>query len=110
MIYLDNITTAQKVMIPLPGAMPEGELRLSVVSTVNRTTYDVDVSADPDTTSSLYSALAVILPDGLQDGSYEYTLTAGGAEISSGCMQIGEYISPYDEYYKNEEYRQYDGQ
>ena len=110
MIYLDNITEAQDVFLPRTGISAEGDLALTVRSTVNLTDYTATVSVQEDGTSSLYWHAEVTLPEGLQDGSYEYTLTQGGVTVSQGCLIVGEYIDPYTEYYSNDEYEQYDGQ
>ena len=98
------------MFLPRTGISAEGDLAMTVRSTVNLTDYAVGVSVQEDSASSLYWKAAVVLPEGMQDGSYEYTLTQGGVTVSQGCLIAGEYIDPYTEYYSNVEYEQYDGQ
>lgn len=109
MIYLKNITEPQPAFLPRTGVAAYGELALIARSTVNLTDYKVPVAVQDDRVSSLYWHAELTLPEGMQDGSYEYTLTQGGVTVSQGCMIVGEYLDPYQEYYKNIEYEQYDG-
>lgn len=107
MIYLKNINDAQIAMIPKNGEIVTGDLSLVVKDTVdlNETTLSVtDLN-----TSGLYYNLAVVLPDDLADGEYEYKLMKGEIMVSCGLLYIGELDSP-SQYDNNITYKQYESE
>lgn len=107
MLYMDNITDAQGVSVPLNGTVPSGVPELVIRSTVDLSEYAVTVNEYvPGIT---YASMSVMLPEGIPDGSYEYRLSVGDAAVSQGCLQIGGYDCTRKEYDKEITYRQYGG-
>ena len=106
MIYLNNIARPQRLQIPKTGLSDGCALHLTVRSTV-----DLSIVLDADVRdsgkSSLYWTVRVALPAGIPDGSYEYTLTAGGLLESEGCMTVGRQDVRAVEYVQDMEFRQY---
>ena len=84
----------------------EGNLSLTLRNTVDRTEYAPSVNMARGK-SGIYLRLYVKLPAGMPDGSYEYTLTAGGLLESEGCMTVGRQDVRAVEYVQDMEFRQY---
>lgn len=104
---MSNITDVQNVSVPLNGTVPDGVPQFRIRSTVDLSETEVAVighSAGP-----IYLSMAVMMPPGLPDGSYEYDLSVNGTTVSQGCLQIGEYRPEGKEYEKEITYRQYGG-
>ena len=93
MIYLENTTEAQPLFVPRSRADVVGELVLKVRSTVGLETV-VDVEAIDLNTSNLYYRLAVVLPEGVAQGEYEYTLSDDTGALSTGIIYVGELSRP----------------
>lgn len=104
MLYLDNTGEAQAVYIPRSGAA-DGGLVFRARSTVDLTEFSVG-TIDLGT-SRLYYNVSVVLPEGIPDGEYEYTLLADGVPVSSGLLVIGE-AAGAGEYNREIEYEQYE--
>ena len=108
MIYLENNTEAQQVLIPRTGLEGMGPLVLRLRSTVDLTVV-LDEEVTDIGTSGLYYRTAVRLPEGCPDGSYEYELRSGGRTLSCGTVTVGKYRDGgITEYVKDEEYEQYE--
>lgn len=94
------------MFIPRTGITPQGDLVFKAKSTIDLEVEIKQVVTDLQT-SDLYFNLAVILPAGLPDGEYEYTLLAGDVPVSTGLLVIGDYTKP-NEYNKVITYEQYE--
>lgn len=106
MVYLDNITDAQAVFIPRSGSASGGSLAFRLFSTVDRRSY-FDARVSDLGPSDLYWRLAVTLPQGCPEGSYEYSLTEDGEEVDCGTAMVGSPEPGPKEYIKQTEYGQY---
>ena len=106
MIYLQNTSESQVVLIPRNGETPQGDLVFKAKSTIDLEVEINQVVTDLQT-SDLYFNLAVTLNAGLPDGEYEYSLSAGEILVSSGLLVIGE-NSRSSEYNKDITYEQYE--
>lgn len=106
MVYLENTTDAQAVLIPRSGSASGRSLSLRLFSTVDRRSY-VEASISDLGVSALYWKLAVTLPAGCPDGSYEYSLMEDGEEVDCGAAMVGSPASRPKEYIKHTEYGQY---
>ena len=104
MIYLAHTTDAQVAYVPRDTNIA-GTLRFTLRSTV-----DLDAVVDAVVLDLKvlvkYSAVAVQLPDGCPAGEYEYTMTAGGALVSSGVLIVTS-ADVVHEYNKTVQYEQY---
>lgn len=107
MIYLQNTQEAQVVYVPRnDGSMPNGDLVFKAKNTIN---LDVEIEmyvADLQV-SDLYFYLAVILPEDVTEGEYEYELKFEDTLLSSGLLVVGDYTKP-DQYEKDVTYEQYE--
>lgn len=106
MIYLQNTTESQRLLVPKNGAVPDGNLVFQAKSTIDLAMEINQVVMDL-MTSNLYFNLAVTLPAGLPNGEYEYYLGVGANLLSTGLLVIGEGAEP-SEYNKEIEYEQYE--
>lgn len=109
MIYLDNTTDAQTVLLPvsLTAVDIAGlDLTFSARSTVN---LDTPVSATVLDlhTHVLYYDVSLALPEGIQPGEYEYSLKAGNVELSSGVMVVRGGGASVSQYASAPTYKQY---
>lgn len=60
--------------------------------------------------SNLFFHFDVVLPEGLEDGEYTYTLKDGDKVVSRGLCQIGDYIPEKTTYTtENNGYKTYNG-
>ena len=107
MIYLQNDTTSQEVMLPKTMAVPEGQLVFKAVSTVEKE-VEIQVNVEDLMTSELYFHLEVTLPGCLPDGEYQYTLSAGEEVLATGLLQVGDYDHSPDQYNRKMTYEQYE--
>ena len=92
MIYLKNISDAQSLMIPRNDEIVTGEMSLVMRNTTDQqetTLYVTDLN-----TSGLYFNIAVVLPGGLADGEYQYSLKDGNIQVSCGLLYVGDLQSP----------------
>lgn len=92
MIYLKNISDAQIAMIPRNGEIVTGEVSLVLRNTTDL--QETTLSVTDLNTSGLYFNLAVVLPAGLANGEYQYSLKNGEIQVSGGLLYIGELKSP----------------
>lgn len=109
MIYLQNITTSQVLLIPKNGMSINGNLTLKAKSTIDLTTNINAVVTDLQS-SSIFFNVAVVLPSGMQDGEYEYTLSDSTQVISTGIMRIGNDGVQPSQYNKVITYEQYENE
>lgn len=108
MIYLANTTDAQVAYIPRDTDLT-GTLSLSLKSTVDLDTPYISATVlDLNVFRTMY-AVGVELPEGIQSGEYEYTLRAGGVQVSTGVLIIGDYAHTREQYNKQITYEQYNG-
>ena len=106
MIYLQNTTESQEMLIPRNGVTPQGLLVFKAKSTIDLV-VEINKGVTDLQTSDLFFNLAIALPAGLPDGEYEYTLLSGQIPVSSGLLVIGDYTKP-SEYNKEIIYEQYE--
>ena len=92
MIYLKNISDAQILMIPRNGGIVTGEMSLVMRNTTDQ--QETTLSVTDLNTSGLYFNLAVVLPGGLADGEYQYSLEDGNIQVSCGLLYVGDLQSP----------------
>ena len=92
MIYLNNISDAQILMIPRNGSIVTGEMSLVMRNTTDQ--KETTLSVTDLNTSGLYFNLAVSLPGGLADGEYQYSLKNGDIQVSCGILYVGNLQSP----------------
>ena len=92
MIYLKNISDAQILMIPRNGEIVTGEMSLVMRNTTDQ--QETTLSVTDLNTSGLYFNIAVVLPGGLADGEYQYSLKDGNIQVSCGLLYIGDLQSP----------------
>ena len=106
MIYLQNNTEAQDVCVPRNGIVADGELEFKAKNTIDLA-EKIDLFVADLRVSNLFYYLAVILPEDLPNGEYEYTLTDGENLLSTGLLVVGENSHP-SEYNKVIQYEQYE--
>lgn len=92
MIYLKNISDAQILMIPRNGGIVTGEMALVIRNTTDH--QETTLSVTDLNTSGLYFNIAVVLPGGLADGEYQYSLKDGNIQVSCGLLYVGDLQSP----------------
>lgn len=92
MIYLKNISDAQILMIPRNGEIVTGEMALVMRNTTDQ--QETTLSVTDLNTSGLYFNIAVVLPGGLADGEYQYSLKDGNIQVSCGLLYVGDLQSP----------------
>lgn len=107
MLYLKNTTDSQVLFVPRNGfgLEAEGELKLTIKSTICLD-VKVDVEVVDLATSETYFNLALTLPEGMDNGEYEYVLTRGGVEMSSGILILS-FDPAFEQTDKSIEYEQY---
>lgn len=93
MIYLDNTTEAQSVMIPRNEDFA-GSATFTLFSTMEREAVEA-LSVNVVRTPRYYS-LALALTGVKAVGEYEYTLSANGRRIACGIARIGDYRNAGD--------------
>lgn len=107
MVYLRNNDSAQVTRIP-KNITGTGSLSLTLRSTTTLAEYEIGSVADSGE-SALYWCISVSLPEGMDNGEYEYELRQGGVRVASGVLRVGEYST--DEEYNSEiEYEQYENE
>ena len=106
MVYLENRTGIQHVYIPSGGTAPDS-VTMVLRSTMTLAEYRPDIV--PYGRTGMYLSLGIRLPEGIPDGSYEYSLESGDAVVSSGCATVGDYGIHTVEYGKEIRYREYGG-
>ena len=92
MIYLKNTSEAQILMIPRNGGIVTGEMYLVMRNTTDQ--KETTLSVTDLNTSGLYFNIAVVLPGGLADGEYQYSIKDGNMQVSCGLLYIGDLQSP----------------
>ena len=108
MIYLSNTTDAQVAFIPRDTDIT-GTLVFTIRSTVDLDRPLTATVIDLNVFRTMY-AVAVQLPEGIQPGEYQYNLTAGGVNVSTGLLIVGEYVADVaGEYDKPIQYEHYNG-
>lgn len=106
MIYLQNNSEAQEVCVPRNGIVADEELVFKAKNTIDLA-VEIDLYVADLRVSNLYYYLAVVLPDGIPNGEYEYTLISGETLLSTGLLVVGENSQP-SEYNKVIQYEQYE--
>ena len=106
MLYLQNIREAQVLFIPNNGERVEGELILRLKNTMELKTREFE-ALEAVYASYLYHTLSVTLPEGTEDGEYEYVLEDDYGILSQGVLRIGSRKAEM-EYNKTIEYEQYE--
>ena len=93
MIYLENITSGQDVMIPSNGRA----CVLTVMGFELKSTISGEVVYDGSLMMQAvggYFCAVVSLPAGIQSGEYAFRLYKDSEVYASGLCQIGEYSRP----------------
>lgn len=108
MLYLQNTQEAQEVYIPRnTGETPQGgDLVFKGRNTINLT-EEIDMYVSDLRVSDLYYYLAVILPEDVTDGEYEYTLSFEDTILATGLLVVGDLAKP-EQYEKDVKYEQYE--
>lgn len=106
MIYLNNTTDSQIILVPRVGKMPSGTLVFQLKNTMEQD-IKVDVDAIDVETLERYVNIAVELPEGLDGGEYEYSLLKGGIVVSTGIAILPSH-SEISQYNKEITYEQYE--
>ena len=88
------------------GSMPNGDLVFKARNTINLD-VEIDMYVADLQVSDLYFYLAVILPEDVTEGEYEYELKFEDTLLSSGLLVVGDYTKP-DQYEKDVTYEQYE--
>lgn len=107
MIYLKNISDAQIAMIPRNGDSVTGDMSLVIRNTTDH--KEKTLSVTDLNTSGLYFNLAVVLPDDIAEGEYQYSLKAGEIQVSCGLLYIGEVHGP-SQHEESITYNQYESE
>jgi hypothetical protein len=90
MVYLKNTTEAQPLFVPKSRGEAIGDLVLTLRSTVGLE-YVIDAEEAIDlNTSQLYHRIAVVLPEDVAVGEYEYELSDDAGTLSTGLAFIGD--------------------
>lgn len=107
MIYLKNISDVQTLLLPRNGENASDSMTLSIWNTIDRErlSFEVQDLGEP----GIYCKVQVSLPEGIQEGEYEYCLESDEGVISSGLLNIGSSVGP-SEYEKETTYRQYESE
>lgn len=104
MLYLKNISVAQRLLIPNRRSNGSNDsLTLLLKNTTSLTEFVFDV-LDIEANDAYYN-IAISLREGMPQGEYEYTLK-GVETLSSGLLVIGSESNPY-QYKKETTYKQY---
>lgn len=83
---------------------------LTLENSVTKRLYSCVVE-DMGTSRDYYVLEGFILPEGIPDGDYNYTLTEDETVLSNGVMRIGDYVPEGNRTYKSKrmEYIYYQG-
>lgn len=95
MIYISNITTPQRIIIPKPTetSLEIESVRLTITNVLTREEVYSGDATDRRTFNAFWS-FDVTLPTELAVGEYEYAVRWRGETLSRGLMQIGAWIRP----------------
>ena len=107
MIYLENKTAGQRVVIPHETDAAGDPTALVLHGTVSGRKWSAPAEFLVESDNGRYFFVSVALPSGLADGSYEYALMAGDTVLASGCAILGDFSDETTEYDKSIEIRQY---
>lgn len=88
MLTIEITKPAQQVYVPRNGRALEAPVRLCAVSTADNTSPALDIPVAEAVEDGRYLRLVVSIPEGLHDGEWEYELTAGGHQVSTGLMTV----------------------
>ncbi len=105
MIYLNNSTTPQSVLIPRNGCDLTGRMIFSLKSTMLEEGTPIESEVIDDGSSKYYFSFSALI-NGIAEGEYEFHLKQNGKVIAKGLAHIGESTSP-SEYNKELSYEQY---
>lgn len=107
MIYLNNTTEAQVAYVPRDAQVPEG----ATLSFTMRSTVDLDVALTALVIDMqvyrIYYNVAVVLPEGVTPGEYQYELKGDDRTLSTGLLVVRYAGREVTEYNKQIEYEQY---
>lgn len=74
---------------------------LKIVNCLSKQAYFFENLTDNAKSTDLFYCFDIKLPEGLNDGEYEYVLYDDGVQLVSGILQIGDYV-PERTSYNNE--------
>lgn len=107
MVYLQNRTGGQPAYFP-KNYGGEGAVAMTIRNTITQKEHNLGSMTD-EGGSDMYYLLPVSLPEGIDDGEWEYTLTQDGIVVATGILKVGE--SAQAEQYNSEiEYEQYESE
>lgn len=84
MIYLENISEMQRVLIPKGRELASGK----VIFKIHNLYYDGECKVNLNRESLLYYDLSVTPPENILPGEYEYSLSDNSGVLSSGVFVI----------------------
>lgn len=109
MLYLQNTEEAQVLYVPKNGVVPSGDLVFKAKSTVDLA-MEIDLQVVDLDISGIFLYLAVVIPRGIPNGEYEYTVKADDALVSSGLLIVGDFNINPDQYNHEITYEQYEAE
>jgi hypothetical protein len=81
-----------------------------ILKLINNVTHkEYEIWNDVKGINGYYVYLNIILPDGMDDGEYNYQLIHENKIIATGLLQIGKYEPEINEYNTEDEIIQYNG-
>ena len=107
MLNIVNTTAPQGLLVPIAETIvPQEQIVLRLKSTMTHREYSFEVTDLQ--TSHMYYNIALVLPESIDPGEYNYQLVSGGDILSNGLAIVGEYGRELTEYEKTIEYEQYE--
>ena len=90
MIYVQNTSEAQAIVIPNNGLHEPGPAVLTIRSTVEKRDI-LTQSAEMLVADTLYYYIDIMLPQGTKKGEYDYILAQSDVVLSKGLLIVGDY-------------------
>lgn len=107
MIYIDNITSAQPIALPLYAQPTGNSYELAIKRTTTGDNY-ITIPTTYTSQDSLFVNLNATLPAGLSDGEYEYRLMCGTSIIGGGIIAISGSVYVDIEHNQDITYKEYE--
>lgn len=76
---------------------------LKIVNCLTKQVFFIENLEENYRSSDLFYCFDIKLPEGLNDGEYEYVLYDDGVQLVSGILQIGDYEVEKTSYNNNED-------
>ena len=106
MVYLSQTTKAQTCYMPIVERKPTEGLSLRFVSTITNKVFNCECQKK-GTAFSHYCFIELVLPNGIQEGEYQYELFDEEGSLSVGILVVGDPDKPM-EHDNTMEYEQYE--